>query len=283
MTHTITKYLQTKHPRAIFILSVMIIGLVGAVDCLTGNELSFSIFYLIPIIISGWYSNRIYTLIACLISSATWLIVDYWSGHTYSMAWIIWWNASVRLCVFLITFYLVTQLKTYMENESLLARTDSLTGLNNRHAFNEWLAYHIHSARRYHHPLTLGYIDLDGFKQINDTMGHSTGDRALHVVGSVLQSSVRNTDIVGRLGGDEFVLLLPNVDLDGATTIFEKLHQHLLDEMKINSWPIGFSIGVAVFIRQPKNEDEALMLADKLMYKVKNGSKNSIQYQVVAE
>jgi GGDEF domain-containing protein len=65
--------------------------------------------------------------------------------------------------------------------------------------------------------------------------------------------------------------------------VFEKLHQRLLDEMKINSWPIGFSIGVAVFIRQPDNEDEAMMLADKLMYKVKKGSKNSIQYQVITE
>jgi diguanylate cyclase (GGDEF)-like protein len=158
------------------------------------------------------------------------------------MAWIIWWNASVRLCIFLVTFYLITQLKIYIGNESLLARTDSLTGLNNRHAFNEWLAYNIHSARRYHHPLTLGYIDLDGFKQINDTMGHSTGDRALHVVGSVLQSSVRNTDIVGRLGGDEFVLLLPNEVVEKVSSfahraVNQNKYQGQTGELNFREWP----------------------------------------------
>lgn len=98
----------------------------------------------------------------------------------------------------------------------------------------------------------------------------------LRTVGAVLLKSVRSADLVGRLGGDEFVVLLPETTSAGAVKMFENLHERLLRETREQMWPLGFSIGVAVFRNAPASVDEALKRADALMYRVKNSGKNNI-------
>ena len=283
MITRINKYLGTRKPRQVFLACLVMMSLLGLVDYITGYEVSFSIFYLIPIALVGWYSTKIYAVSISLISAVIWMYADLLAGQVYSQSWIPVWNAVVRLGFFGITVALLSGLKDHLVNEEMLSRTDSLTGVNNQRAFKEWLSHHIQVCGRYSYPMALGYIDLDNFKYVNDTFGHTTGDQVLLKVGSILSSSVRKSDIVGRLGGDEFAVLLPNADLTGATSLFEKLHQNLLDEMRLNSWPVGFSVGVAVFTTVPNSDDEAIMIADKLMYTIKHGSKNSIMYQVLPE
>jgi diguanylate cyclase (GGDEF)-like protein len=128
-------------------------------------------------------------------------------------------------------------------------------------------------------PLALGYLDLDGFKSINDKQGHNMGDQVLKGIASLLKERIRATDICARLGGDEFVILLPETDSSGAHSIFNELHKNLLVHAHKNSWPVGFSLGVALYNAPPSNPDEAILAADKLMYNVKRSGKNRIMYE----
>ena len=273
--------LTAARPNQIMVLCMLILGLLGTVDYVTGYEISFSVFYLIPIAIASWYSVRGHAILISILSAILWMTIDDLAGHTYTHGWIPYWNAFVRFGFFMIVMTLLTTLKTHLVMETRLSRTDALTGINNSRAFREWLEHYRQACRRFGQSLALGYIDLDNFKHVNDTMGHSTGDKVLVAVGEVLASAVRSTDIVGRMGGDEFAVILPDLNPEHASQIFGKLHQLLLDRMQREAWPIGFSIGVAIFEQPPDTGDEVIKAADRLMYEVKRSAKNSIRYRVV--
>jgi diguanylate cyclase (GGDEF)-like protein len=212
----------------------------------------------------------------CLAAAITWFAVDHTAGHAYSHAAIPAWNATVRFGFFVITAHLLLLLRNALDTQKTLAQRDSLTGLMNVNTFKLHCTRLFSLAARHHHPLSLAYLDIDGFKGVNDSLGHTIGDAVLRVVGSTLEERLRATDLVGRLGGDEFAILLPETDMSGATVIFSDIHHRLQDLATANRWPIGFSIGVAVFRSPPAHPDEAVQVADELMYRVKTGGKNHI-------
>ena len=179
----------------------------------------------------------------------------------------------------MLTSYLLAELKYHLVIEEKMARIDNLTGLLNSHAFELAAENFLQLASRYNHPLAFGYIDLDNFKAVNDTSGHHEGDRVLQTVGTILSRSIRSTDIAGRLGGDEFAVLLSETNYSGAKKVFDNLRGHLIQAVNDQGWPIGFSIGVAVFNKTPLSPDDALKCADNLMYQIKKGGKNDVIYQ----
>ncbi len=162
--------------------------------------------------------------------------------------------------------------------EAMLGRKDPLTGVMNRRVFKEETAMLLNLASRTESPSALGFLDVDDLKIINDTMGHTEGDRVLESVGAALTESTRCTDIVGRLGGDEFVILLPNTGLAGAKVFFDRLHKRLQDVIRDHGWSVGMSVGVAVFPAKPPRETDALGYADRLMYEAKKSGKNRVVY-----
>lgn len=117
-------------------------------------------------------------------------------------------------------------------------------------------------------------IDLDKFKEVNDTRGHAAGDALLVCVANGLRGRLRSSDIAGRLGGDEFVLLLPGMDATSAKAYIEDLQHRLLNAMNEHQWPVTFSIGIASYALGPADLDDLVAKADALMYEVKYGSKN---------
>jgi diguanylate cyclase (GGDEF)-like protein len=261
-------------------ISVILVLILAYIDHITGFELSFSIFYLVPISIASWYQKRIGGIIISILSSFAWFLVDYSSGHLYSSTAIPVWNAIVRFGFFIWTAYLLSTLKAKLQNEEKLARTDQLTGIMNAGAFKESAKIYFDLAIRNKHSIALGYIDLDNFKTINDTQGHTEGDRVLKAVASEMSGAVRNVDLIARLGGDEFAILLAETDYEGACTVFNKIRERLKQAAKREGWAVGFSIGVAVFQKVPKSADHAVKLADALMYRVKAAGKNQITFQV---
>lgn len=271
--------MDASSPAQVIAFGLALLASVGTLDYLTGYELSFSVFYLLPIALATWYTPQWAGYFFSCLSAMVWLVADHTAGHNYSNDLIPFWNAGVRLSFFLVTSYLLGELKTRLRHEQTLARTDGLTGILNSRAFKDLSRHLFELAARHHHPAVLGYIDLDDFKAVNDRSGHSEGDRVLKTVTNVLTRCVRATDAVGRLGGDEFAILLPETGYAGARMVFGRIREELAQERADGSLPIGFSIGVAVFSSVPSTIDEALKIADRLMYRVKMAGKDNVIYE----
>lgn len=277
----IIDYLNKQSRSRLTALGFFIIILVGILDHLMGPELFTSIFYLIPIFLVTWFTERWVGIMISIVSALTWLLADFTSGHTYSHPSIPYWNMSVRLGTFLVITFLLSALKRALENEKELARTDSLTGIANRRYLIELASAEINRAGRYRHPFTVVHIDLDNFKTVNDRFGHNVGDALLRLVVSTIRNSIRATDIVARFGGDEFIILLPETGPESAGVITDKIQKISLDLLQKNQWPVTLSLGVATFIQPPSTVDEMLKISDGLMYAAKNSGKNKIKYEVL--
>ncbi len=266
----------------IVLICVLIVGVLAVIDNFTGYELSFSIFYLLPISMAAWYGGRRPGLLISVMSATAWFIVDHTSGHQYQYWAIPLWNALVRLGFFFLVTVLLSELKDVLQREEMLSSHDGLTGILNARAFKESAGNLLNLALRHNHPMVLGYIDLDGFKAVNDTMGHTEGDRVLKHIAGLLEENVRKVDLVARLGGDEFAVFLPETDQPGADILFPKLREKVLQAAEAENWPISMSIGVVVMHQAPANIDEAIKSADNLMYQVKKSGKNSIRTKIIS-
>lgn len=163
---------------------------------------------------------------------------------------------------------------------TILSHTDALTGMPNRSLFDDRLQQAIAKARRDKAHLALLFIDLDHFKEVNDTYGHTVGDRLLQEVAKRMISCVRESDTVARIGGDEFEVLLPDTEkVDDAMTVANKMREALaqpfdLDELRVH---ISSSIGIAVFPEHGSNPIELCKNADDALYSAKNQGRDRIE------
>lgn len=158
------------------------------------------------------------------------------------------------------------------------AYRDPLTGLNNRTSMEKNLPREIDLAKRHRQPMALLVMDLDGFKQINDSCGHDVGDEVLREVGQVISHVVRNTDLVYRFGGDEFVGGLAQTDIHGAIDVSERIRSSI-DDIDLgyrgDALRIQVSIGITL-VRDSDDYQTAFKRADKALYQAKLNGKNQI-------
>lgn len=260
------------------LLGFAFIGVVGICDFLTGYELAFSLFYVIPITFLTWGIGRRLGIMASLASALVWLVADVAAGRSYSHPLLPIWNTLIRLSFFVIITWLLSALRSAVEREKEFARADTLTGALNSRLFFELTQLEIDRLRRYERPFTVVYIDLDNFKTVNDKFGHLTGDQALRTVVTYSKQHLRSTDVIARLGGDEFGLLLPETSQEPARVALSNLQRGLLEEMRQHNWPITFSLGVLTCSVAPPTTEEVVRMADELMYSAKRGNKNAIVY-----
>jgi diguanylate cyclase (GGDEF)-like protein len=258
-----------------------LIGVLGIIDYLTGYEISFAIFYLIPVSMVAWSVGRRAGIAVALFSALTWLISNWAAGESHSNSFVPIWNMGTRLGFFLVVVFLLVELREMLEGEKGLARTDYLTGALNVRAFDEVARQEISRARRHERPFTVAYIDVDNFKTVNDSFGHSAGDALLRTTVKVIESDLRSNDVVARLGGDEFAILLPETAYGPAATVIRRIRNRLLEEAQKRQWPVTFSIGVLTCIEPPGTVEDVIRRADALMYSVKNEGKNAIKHEVL--
>ena len=148
------------------------------------------------------------------------------------------------------------------------ALTDTLTGLQNRRAFNQRMPEELERARRYGHPLALLILDLSGFKRINDELGHAKGDEALVAVARTMQRIRRDGDLLYRWGGDEFAVLMPHTDLRGAIAAAGR-YADVICAVEVEGRRLGVNIGAAAYPEDGKGMDALLSVADRRMYAAK--------------
>jgi diguanylate cyclase (GGDEF)-like protein/PAS domain S-box-containing protein len=161
-----------------------------------------------------------------------------------------------------------------------LAHFDQLTGLPNRILLNDRVTYLLNMAQRKNESLAVMFLDLDHFKNINDTLGHSIGDQVLIEVANRIKEALRDQDTVARLGGDEFIMLFPNTDSNAAMYIATKLIEVISKASMIenNELTITPSIGIAIYPNDGEDFETLLKNADTAMYGVKSASRNSFHF-----
>jgi diguanylate cyclase (GGDEF)-like protein/PAS domain S-box-containing protein len=174
----------------------------------------------------------------------------------------------------------LTEGKQVEEQMKELVYRDPLTGLPNRRLFEDRLAIALAQAHRYRHRLAVIFVDLDRFKQVNDTLGHAAGDELLRGVAQRLTSCVREGDTVARLAGDEFTLLLPGIHYaEDVATISRKLTDALRQPFPIDGHDVRVtsSGGVALYPEDGENEEMLLRSADTAMYRAKERGRDNFQ------
>ena len=276
---------DTKKPNKFFLLLIglIIILLVGLIDYLTGTELEFSLFYLLPIILLTWYLGSIVGFIASVLSAVVYYVVDILSGSAYSRPFISYWNAAIPLVIFLIVTVLVAALKRSRLHGKELALTDNLTGAIDTRSFSELSTKEIERARVNKQPFSVAYLDLDDLKSVNYSLGKSVGDRVLSSVVKQAKRELRKVDTVARLGGDEFAILMPVADQDDTKEAISRVQSRLLKEMKKRKWPVTFTIVGLTCVKIPQTSDELIKYLEDRMVAAKKGGKNSVSYTMYGE
>ena len=266
----------------VHLVAAILVATVGLLDHLTGTELSFSIFYLVPISLAAWRLGVRGAALWAALCAVVWLFLDLQDDAYSSMA-VAYWNAGVRLGIFLIVAAGLARIRRMWDFQRILAGTDHLTGVLNGRAFHELIELERSRALRYNRPFTLAYLDVDGFKSVNDTLGHARGDEALRLIATTIRENIRSMDTVARLGGDEFGILLPETGPGAAEVAIRKIQARLGEAATADGLSLGFSVGAVVCVGPPDSVDQLLRKADALMYRMKGAGRNGVSTEVLDE
>ncbi len=172
-------------------------------------------------------------------------------------------------------------LQRHVQEVRRLAVTDELTGLSNHRRFKDELEREVERAGRFGTPLCLVFIDIDHFKRVNDTHGHSVGDQVLMGLAGVLRANVRNVDLACRYGGEEFGVILPSTDLPAAVRVAERLREAVAEEPLGTdvAVPVTISAGVSCFGADGTTADALLAAADGRLYRAKAAGRNRVVHE----
>lgn len=273
--HIVDSFLKQGLLPIVWFVTILIIVLLGFLRTLTSAEFVFASAAIIPVFLVSWQGNFIHGSVASILASIMWVVADHMSGKQIDGAWMPFVNGSIQLIIYIVIAYLTARIHTLLAREVQMATHDALTGLLNRRAFFAKGEAEASRSMRYGHDVTIIFIDLDNFKQLNDTWGHAAGDKALKAVADALQQSLRATDQVARLGGDEFAVLLPEISPNEATVAGQKIASAVATAVS-RFTPVSASIGVACFVGGMNDFAAMLKSADALMYESKQAGKGGI-------
>jgi diguanylate cyclase (GGDEF)-like protein len=274
---------QFKH-FAICLSLYLSVPVIGFLDYVTGPEIGFSLFYLIPIMLTSWlqYEGRISRILVPGLCAGTWLLADICSGHHYSASWIPYWNMLTRLGIFLVVGMILSRLRAALANEQALARADPMTGVYNSRYFTELVTREFSRADRFSQPFSFAYLDVDNFKEVNDSLGHDRGDQLLKALTKVIKDNIRDIDLIARLGGDEFGIFFPATDSAQSLAVMTKIYSIFRENISAK-WNVTLSAGVVTYRRPPGSVDEMVKAADAIMYKAKRHGKDRAEYNIAGE
>jgi diguanylate cyclase (GGDEF)-like protein/PAS domain S-box-containing protein len=189
-------------------------------------------------------------------------------------------NAAGQITEYVAMFTDISAMKASEEKIQQLAHFDPLTGLANRQLLMDRLQQAIQTAQRHHTPLALLFIDLDHFKNVNDTLGHHVGDELLVKTARRMQGQLRAEDTLSRQGGDEFIVVLPGTDDNGAAHVAQKMVDAVSSELKLGRYDLVItpSIGIAVYPQDGDDTNSLLKNADAAMYQAKRDGRNTYRF-----
>jgi diguanylate cyclase (GGDEF)-like protein len=277
---TIFNILDKRPYALIWWSSLTLMVVIASANFAIGYTISLEPFFVLPILLASWYGSKrsgvLLAIFSGLLCAILKIVINPYKFGTESIIY----NGISYLGAYSLLAVLITNFRSVHRIEAVAADTDNLTNIFNSRGFYAKFANELLRSIRYEHIFSLAYIDIDDFKNINDSLGHPIGDELLVDVAKCLKSSLRATDTVARLGGDEFACLLPETKQIAARKAFSKIRNLLLKSMKSHGWAVSFSIGVVTFENPPDDIKEAIKIADDLMYDVKKSKKDNIAYRV---
>jgi diguanylate cyclase (GGDEF)-like protein len=230
------------------------------------------IFFLLPMLVAGYFlpraeiaANFAFALLCCGVALAAWVEPGLRLAMFMAVGLVCGVVTAVVLSLRDNVHRLVTQLRE-------IATHDSLTGALNRGAFEQRLEAELARTERIAEPCALVVLDVDHFKQINDTLGHAAGDRALRLLADTVARAKRRSDVFGRIGGEEFAVVLPDTALEGAATFAEKLRVALGERMG----DVTVSFGVTDVDTAGRSVRGMLHSADLALYRAKRGGRDRV-------
>jgi diguanylate cyclase (GGDEF)-like protein len=237
--------------------------------------------YLLPICLASWRLNVRIGLAVAIVGAA--LSVGTCMAATGHLPAGAAGNLAVNAFSLAIMAGIVSRFRASYERERIFARRDWITGALTRQAFEQQAAAMIAAAAMQDRPLLLAYLDLDGFKSVNDRHGHEAGDLVLKHFGVEGRAALRREDCFGRMGGDEFALLVPLPAIEEAQETAEGLHRRFTAALALTAHEVTCSMGaLAIPPDRGANLDELLREADRLMYAAKHGGRNAVRLAVTA-
>jgi len=192
------------------------------------------------------------------------------------------WNIAVVAALLLALGYIGFLHLCAYRRERALTRTDNLTHVENRRAFYEDAGREFERARRYNHPFTLAYFDVDDFKEVSDRFGHQLGDGILCLVAETARDSIRASDLVARLGTDQFAVLLPEAGVEAASAVIRKLQEALRHGSQVTGLPLTVSGGVVTCLPPAESLEAVIGTADQLLLGAKSTGRDTFWSEVVA-
>jgi diguanylate cyclase (GGDEF)-like protein len=260
-------------------IAVPVFVFLVAAEYATSYELGLGSFYLLVILGVGWFCGLPWATLFAFLAMFAQIEI----GRTGQIAitdptafYIA--NAN-RLFAYLLVAWLISIIRSMYHRENEMARVDYLTGIPNKLGFDEQLRVEMARHRRDGNPFAVAYIDCDNFKSVNDTRGHSAGDRLLRTIADTSRRNLRATDTIARLGGDEFAVIMPATGEFAALQAVNKLRKLLSAAIERNHRQVTLSIGVGVFLDTPETSDRVVSFSDKVMYQVKTSGKNRVLHR----
>ena len=277
----LSRYLRKQPMWLIVVMGLVLLALAAFIDNFTGQDLSFLLFYLIPVSFFVWFATRQMGVLISILSALIWISENAVGKVQIFHFQVSYLNISIELVFFFLVTYLLCMLKEALGINEELGRIDLLTGAMNRNAFYDLAGREISRLARYNRPFTVANVDIDNFKVINYRFGYPTGDELLRSVSDTIRKNLRKVDLVSRFGGDEFAILLPETGAEPAQVVLSRIRNVLLNIMDQNKWPVTFSFGTATFLKAPLSVEDMMKKVASLMYEAKDSGMNTIEQEVV--
>jgi diguanylate cyclase (GGDEF)-like protein len=250
---------------------------IGVLDAKVPGDLDATALYLALVALIAWRTFAAVGLLTAIAAALTAISVDF-AAHPANFAAVAIWNGGAGLAIFVGVALLVRKLRVERDALRAAATHDGLTSLPNRVLLLDRLEQALLAAGREKFCVGVLVFDLDGFKKVNDTLGHHAGDQLLRLVASRARSCIRASDTCARVGGDEFVVLLSRTSPGGAARVAEVLARSCAEPFLIDGAPVSVaaSIGTAVAPEDGADPDTLLRLADARMYQAKSLARNGV-------
>jgi len=251
--------------------------LIGTLDINLGTIISIYLLYVFPIVLSSYFGDKFIGGLIAISSAVMWTFVDwYLSEGSYHVSSVIIESFS-RTFIFLLIATMAYQVRKYNVQLKKMAYTDQKTGAYNYRAFLDLATKEIATANRQSLEVYIAYFDMDKFKKVNDTYGHSKGDEVLSCFTRIALEQIRAYDIFARIGGDEFVLCISGINEIDLNHVLNRIALKFNDEMKAQGLEVSVTSGYANCTE--RNEDIEFLIheADVSMYQYKENKEDKMK------